>query len=198
MAIWTVHTPPLVAAGAPGGAAAAHERLVFVREGFVWSALILPFVWILWHRLWLVLLGWMVGILVVELIGRVAGTPAGTAASVVYAVWFALSAADLRRWTLERRGWQLAGLVEASGHDEAEQRFFHKLARAEAAVATPDSAASETPAVAVRQGPFASGDAPARGSGVPVIPPGGSLPVIPPGGSLPPVVGFDTRFGRRP
>jgi hypothetical protein len=52
MPIYTVHEPPLRIAGA----SADPVRFVFVRDGFyAWAFLLTPF-WMLWYRLWLVLI----------------------------------------------------------------------------------------------------------------------------------------------
>ena len=57
MAVYTVH-----ARTNDDGAdlRATPERLVFVRDGFyVWAAL-LSALWLIWHRLWLALIGYLV------------------------------------------------------------------------------------------------------------------------------------------
>src|SRR5215469_8153746 len=53
MAVYTVHEPP------PRGAAAPDpERFVFVRDRFSFWALLLGPIWMLWHRMWVVLVGY--------------------------------------------------------------------------------------------------------------------------------------------
>ncbi len=56
MTTYTVHESPT----SSGGAAADAERLVFVRDGFYFWAFLLGPLWILWRRLWLVLLLYLV------------------------------------------------------------------------------------------------------------------------------------------
>src|SRR5258708_6987549 len=59
MSVYTVHEPPL-----PAGAAASDvERFAFVRDGFSWWAFLLAPLWMLRHRMWLVLIGpvWVAG-----------------------------------------------------------------------------------------------------------------------------------------
>ena len=51
MSVYTVHEPPLRAAEASPDP----ERFVFVRDGFYFWAFLLTPLWMLWHRLWLVL-----------------------------------------------------------------------------------------------------------------------------------------------
>ena len=56
MAVYTVHQPPARHADPLPDA----ERIVFVRDGFsFWAFLVAPW-WMLWHRMWLVLLGYVV------------------------------------------------------------------------------------------------------------------------------------------
>ena len=55
MPVYTVHAP------SPNGAdLRATDNFVFVRDGFhFWAMIFGPF-WLLWHRLWLALLGWVI------------------------------------------------------------------------------------------------------------------------------------------
>ncbi|WP_165498077.1 DUF2628 domain-containing protein [Siculibacillus lacustris] len=119
MAIWTVHAPD-------GDLAAANaaDRLVFVREGFSWWALAVPFLWTLRHRLWAVFVGWALVALAIEVVDRFGDPTVATVIGAAFALWFAVSANDLRRWTLERRGLRLVALAQGANRDEAELRFF--------------------------------------------------------------------------
>ena len=56
MSVYTVHEPPRRA----GAAAADVERFAFVRDGFSWWAFLLAPLWMLRHRMWLVLIGYVV------------------------------------------------------------------------------------------------------------------------------------------
>jgi hypothetical protein len=56
MAVYTVHQPRL----RKGEASVDPERLAFVRDGFhFWAFLFAP-LWLLWHRLWLAFVLWVV------------------------------------------------------------------------------------------------------------------------------------------
>ncbi|HKO72100.1 MAG TPA: DUF2628 domain-containing protein, partial [Bradyrhizobium sp.] len=55
MPVYTVHAPVTSSADL-----LAADRFVFVRDGFHFWAAVLGIVWLAWHRLWLVLLGWIV------------------------------------------------------------------------------------------------------------------------------------------
>src|ERR1700724_2364046 len=64
MPVYTVHAPQ----GADTAVRDGTDRFVFVRDGFfVWAFIFGP-VWLLWHRLWLALLGYVA----VTVVGEVA------------------------------------------------------------------------------------------------------------------------------
>jgi hypothetical protein len=44
---------------ASGADLAAADKFVFVRDGFHFWAAVATVIWLLWHRLWLVLIGWI-------------------------------------------------------------------------------------------------------------------------------------------
>src|SRR5258707_14497536 len=70
MAVYTVHEPPpkrFEQASDP-------ERFDFVRDGFSFSAFVFGPLWMLWHRMWLVLLGYIGVSAGVELFVSVLGT----------------------------------------------------------------------------------------------------------------------------
>jgi hypothetical protein len=128
MSIYTVYQPPLRAADAFPDP----ERFVFVRDGFSFSAFLLAALWMLWHRMWLVLVLYVAVALGAETAMYYAGVPAAIIASIglVASVFLGIEAATLRRFTLTRGGWKDVGIV--SGHDQqdAEQRFFDAWVRA--------------------------------------------------------------------
>jgi hypothetical protein len=55
MAVYTVHEPPLKRFEQVSDP----ERFDFVRDGFSFSAFVFGPLWMLWHRMWLVLLGYI-------------------------------------------------------------------------------------------------------------------------------------------
>jgi hypothetical protein len=123
MPVYTVHAP--VAEAADFGAT---DRFVFVRDGFhFWAALLGP-VWLIWHRLWLALAGWVVAVLVLELaIARLgAGSAAIWFADLIVALLMGFEAASLERWTLSRRNWRQLDIVVADDEEQAERRFFDR------------------------------------------------------------------------
>ena len=136
MPTYTVHAPP----PKKGEAASAPERFVFVRDGFhFWAFVLAPF-WLLAHRLWLALLGYLVvsvavGFALVLL--RVSGQMQMPAAALI-GLLVGFEVPTLWRWTLSRRGWKTLGFVVGEDREAAEQRFYAAWAnRAPAPPAAP-------------------------------------------------------------
>jgi hypothetical protein len=122
MSIYTVHEPPLRA----GAAAPEPERGVFVRDGFSFWAFLFGPLWMLRHRMWLVLVLYLVVSLVLEGLLVVAGSSDALIATIglLISLWVGLEAATLRRFTLRRRGWRDVGVVSGEDREAAERRFF--------------------------------------------------------------------------
>ncbi|MGH6925114.1 MAG: DUF2628 domain-containing protein [Propylenella sp.] len=115
MRVYTVHAPP---------ADPAPERFAFVKDGFSWPAFLVPVLWILWHRMWLTLIGYVIYALIVAWIGRLAGDGLAMIVAIAGALVLGLEGNAIRRLSLENRGWR--GVGETFGHNlsEAEVRFF--------------------------------------------------------------------------
>jgi hypothetical protein len=120
MAVYTVHEPP------PRRSATAEpERFIFVRDGFSLAALLFGPLWMLRHRMWLALLGYVVVVVALAALLHLHGS-----AAVDGPVWVLLAfllgfeAATLRRFTLGRRGYRNIGLVVGDDLELAERRFF--------------------------------------------------------------------------
>ena len=140
MPTFTVHAPP-----PKSGAGADPERFVFVRDGFhVWAFLLAP-LWLLLHRLWLALAGYVavnvvIGVAVMLLgMSRIADFFIGLLLSLLVG----FEAATLWRWTLTRRGWKQLGFAVGDNVEDAERRFFGSWAtkRPERAAVPPAKAA---------------------------------------------------------
>jgi hypothetical protein len=139
MRSYTVHEPP----SPPGDRMDRAESLVFVKDGFSWSAALFAPLWLLAHRMWVPLLGYLV--LSVLLEGLRLGTsldPSWIAlARFALHVLIGLEAGTLRRWSLDRRGWRTVGAVSGRTWAECERRFFEAWLPQQPAVA-PASAPS--------------------------------------------------------
>jgi len=119
---YTVHEPP----NPPDSRVKRAERLVFVREGFTWrAALFAPF-WMLAHRMWLVLLLYLVVVAAVDATLIATGFSSQWVALATIAVHVAVGfeAGTLRRWTLDRRRWRMLGAVTGQSETDCERRFF--------------------------------------------------------------------------
>ena len=123
MPVYTVHAPVTNAAGI-----AATDRFAFVRDGFhFWAALLGP-VWLVWHRLWLALIGWIAVTVAID-VGIVRLGASGTAiflANLLIALLMGFEASSIRRWTLSRRNWRQLDIVVARNKETAERRFFDR------------------------------------------------------------------------
>jgi Protein of unknown function (DUF2628) len=122
MLTFTVHEPT----NPPADRIDRAENLVFIKDGFSWvAALFAPF-WLLVHRLWWPLLGYLVLSGVFELVRQ--GTSLDprwiSLAGAGLHLLIGFEADTLRRWALDRRGWHTLGSVTARNVAEGERRFF--------------------------------------------------------------------------
>jgi hypothetical protein len=122
MAVYTVHEPPPKRFEQTSDP----ERFAFVRDGFSFSAFIFGPFWMLRHRMWLVLLGYVgVSVLLDRMFSLLDTTMASrVAAGFLLAVLVGIESATLRRFTLGRRRWTNLGVIVADDLEAAERRFF--------------------------------------------------------------------------
>jgi hypothetical protein len=126
MRVYSVHEPPVRGLDPLPDA----ERFVFVRDGFYFRAFLFAPLWMLWHRMWLVLLCYVIGSAVLETaLVLVGATPADvTVVALLISLLVGLEASTLRRFTLNRRGWKNVGIASGDGLEDAERRFFETWA----------------------------------------------------------------------
>ncbi|MFP1630558.1 DUF2628 domain-containing protein [Zhengella sp. ZM62] len=116
MATYVVMTPP---------AAGRDEQARLVRDGFSFPAFIVPPLWFAWYRLWVEALVSLALLMGAGALGEVAGyAAAAVVLSFLVSLYAGLEASGLLVASLERRGWRAAGVVEAAGWRDAEQRWF--------------------------------------------------------------------------
>lgn len=121
-------------ANAPQALAAA----VFVPEGFSRAAFFLGPLWLVWHRLWLELLAWLVLFAALasgELRFIAAGT--GFLIAVLLELLLGLEANNLRRGGLARAGYRLVDVAAGATRDDAERSFFRRALTPDAAPPQP-------------------------------------------------------------
>ncbi len=116
---YIVLAPPLPASdGAPEAL-----RLVFVKDGFCWPALLITMPWMLYRGLFIeaalyVLATGMLGAFSEQL------GPAAETLIVVIPIALGFLGNDIRRFALRRRGYRFRGAVSGRSRDEAEIRYF--------------------------------------------------------------------------
>jgi hypothetical protein len=123
MPVYTVHEPPLRDSDDP---ADASDRFVFVRDKFsMWAFLFAP-LWMVWRRLWLVLLLYVVVIALLQAALWALGASGVVKFTVgaLISLLIGFEGPTLRRWTFARRGWINHGVVVADDEESAERRFF--------------------------------------------------------------------------
>ncbi len=123
MPVYTVHAPMTNGAGI-----AATDQFAFVRDGFHFWAALAGVLWLVWHRLWLALIGWIFVIAAINIGLSMLGVGRGAIflTNLALALLMGFEAASLRRWTLSRRKWRQLDIVVADDEEAAERRFFDR------------------------------------------------------------------------
>jgi hypothetical protein len=102
------------------------QNMLLVKEGFSWPAFVFTFLWALWGRMWwpaialfsiIVLTGWGAAQL-----GFNEGVETVISISLGLAIGFVGN--DIRRWSLERQGYQEVALVTGRNTEDAMRRFL--------------------------------------------------------------------------
>ena len=122
MTAFTVHEPP----PRKNEEAAPPDRFAFVRDGFYFWAFLLGPVWMLYYRLWLVLLMYLIGAAALQAALWALGVSGLVkfAVGLLIALLVGFEAGTLRRWSLRR--WINRGTVIAYNREAAEHRFFDR------------------------------------------------------------------------
>jgi hypothetical protein len=123
MRVYTVHAPITTSTST-----VATDRFAFVRDGFQFWAFVFGPLWLLAHRLWLALIGWIMVLAITDFSMRAlgAGDTAIFVANFLIALLMGFEAASLRRWTLSRGKWRQLDVVVADDEEAAERRFFDR------------------------------------------------------------------------
>src|SRR5690348_12888707 len=109
MPTFTVHQPR----PRKGEAGADPERFVFVRDGFYFWAFLLGPLWLLWRRLWLVFVLYLIVNAAIDAALMLSGAPeiVKIAVGIAIALLVGFEAGTFWRWTLQRRGAANLGFV---------------------------------------------------------------------------------------
>lgn len=140
MTTYTVLAPPPKA----GSDEPDPDGFVFVKEGFCWPALYITLPWLIWRRMWLVLIAYVLASVAVIALAARMPSPVAWSILILFGLLVALEANNLRRWTLERRRYRFLGVTSGDRASEAEFRFF---ADWRGSAAAPPSAAVPKPVI---------------------------------------------------
>lgn len=108
------------------GQAEDGKGVIFVKDGFSWPAFFIPFFWMLWHRLWLPLVGYLVVVVLIALAGYGFSWPENLTGGVglLANLFFGFEGNNFRRRALTRRGYDEIADIVADNGEEASYRFF--------------------------------------------------------------------------
>lgn len=105
------------------------DAYVLVREGFSWPAALFGPLWALANGMWIVaalLVATLAGIAYLPEIA-LGSEDLQPYLSVLFAAILGLLGSDLREWSLQRSGHQLAGVVSGTNLVDAERRLFASM-----------------------------------------------------------------------
>ncbi|WLR92532.1 DUF2628 domain-containing protein [Shinella zoogloeoides] len=117
----------------PPGAKSRDESARIVRDRFSWLALVMPVIWLLWHRAWLAA---ALAFAVQALGSAVADHPvfslAGLGLCLATSLLVALEGPSMVVAGLERRGWTIDAVISADDRETAEEIYYMETPAGEA------------------------------------------------------------------
>lgn len=122
MLTYTAHRKPDLLDQANDG-----SDIVFIKDGFSWSGLLIPFFWMIWHRLWLPLAVYLAAVALLALAGHVVfSLPDGlmTSLGLLLNLFVGLEGNNFRRRALAKRGFEEIADIVADNSETASYRFF--------------------------------------------------------------------------
>ena len=137
MTVYSVYEPRTQ----PADIAERADRLAFVKEGFSWIAFFVPALWLIFYRMWIELIVFLIGLAALQWAFGSSEQGKMLFGWVSFAVFvlFAFEANDLRQAALERRGYHLVGVASGRDRSQAELSFFRTwLAEQARPVRAPD------------------------------------------------------------
>jgi hypothetical protein len=120
--IYTVHEKP--------EASDAADRMVLVREGFSWAALIFTVLWLLAQRLWMAAVVYVGLVAAVMFAAEALKLPAPSIAmlQILLQLMLGFVAHDLQRAKLKYRGYRMSGVIVAESEIFAQRRYYEHAA----------------------------------------------------------------------
>ncbi|RUX09648.1 MULTISPECIES: DUF2628 domain-containing protein [unclassified Mesorhizobium] len=108
----------------PPGRSEKVDMTTLVRDGFTWLGLLVPPLWLAWHRLWVEAALAFVIMGVLSMLGQKLGLGvAGSLLSLLVSLYVGLEGQGLRIAAMRRRGWHEWGVVEAGRLGDADMRY---------------------------------------------------------------------------
>jgi hypothetical protein len=102
------------------------ERVVLLREGFLFWAFAFSGLWLIVKRMWWVLAGYLAA--VIALAAVAAELQLTEAATIALQFWLQVMvgyyANEVQGWVLTRRGYRLAGIIAAESEMYAHRRYY--------------------------------------------------------------------------
>jgi Protein of unknown function (DUF2628) len=143
MLTFTVHEPITP----PADRVDRAESLLFVKDGFSWTAAVFAPIWLLASRLWLPLLGYLVVSAILQTARWLfAFDPSWMVlGTLALHLLVGLEAGALRQWSLQRRGWSNLGAVTGKSVAECERRFVEAWLPAQPIIAPRPNAGGAEP-----------------------------------------------------
>ncbi len=122
VAVFTIHEPP----NAPADRVDRAEAMVFVADGFSWTAASLAPLWLASHQLWMALGAYLVvaSAVAISLYAIGAGTGWMLVGLMTLNVWLGFEASEIWRRGLSAKSWADRGSVSGRNLAECERRFF--------------------------------------------------------------------------
>ena len=116
MATYVVMEPP--------GRSEKVDTTAFIRDGFTWLGLLVPPLWLAWHRLWIEAGLAFIVMSLLSMAGQELGLGlVSSLLSLLVSLYVGFEGQGLRIAVLRRRGWHEWGVVQAGRLDDADIRY---------------------------------------------------------------------------
>ena len=163
MAVYEVYIPPADRrpTDRTGARRAIDARYVADRASVL--ALILPFVWLLWHRLWFWFVAYLLAAFFLSALEATSLAVLGAALTFLPGLYIYLEGPNMIAGKLELQGWRLAGLVEAANEDAAAARWLERVETVPGILPTAEERSPSTPDRKPVPRPVAAADRPEFG-----------------------------------
>lgn len=122
MQVFTVHCRSENSASLSGLA----EDAIFVKEGFSWPAFLIPAIWLIYKRMWWVLLAFVLLQLLITIAAGLVGLDGMTIflCSLSINLLLGFEGNELYRWSLSRRRYRTSEIVTGADLSGAEHSFY--------------------------------------------------------------------------